>query len=108
MAKIDDILKSGTTRGVVIGLGVAAAAPLALAAASTYGRPAARAAIKAGLVLYDKGQETVAEMGEVFEDLVAEARAEIDESAHRPEAAEPAADEPAAPETDTTGRPDDR
>ena len=42
-------------------------------------RPLARAAIKSGLLFLNKSRETVAEMGEVVEDLVAEARAEIDE-----------------------------
>jgi Protein of unknown function (DUF5132) len=36
--------------------------------------------IKSGILLYEKGRETVAEFGEVVEDLVAEARAEIQEA----------------------------
>jgi capsid protein len=42
-------------------------------------KPAAKAAIKGGLVLYEKGKETFAEVGEVVEDIVAEAKAELDE-----------------------------
>jgi hypothetical protein len=43
-------------------------------------KPVAKAAIKGGLVLFEKGKETFAEMGEVVEDLVAEAKAEISEA----------------------------
>jgi hypothetical protein len=77
-------IKDETAKGLAIGLGVAVLAPLALTALSGFGRPAARAAIKAGLIMYEKGRETFAEMGEVFDDLVAEARAEM----HPPPATE--------------------
>jgi Protein of unknown function (DUF5132) len=40
------------------------------------------------LTLYEKGRERFARWGEVFEDLVAEARSELDEEA-RQNAAEP-------------------
>jgi hypothetical protein len=40
-------------------------------------RPIAKSAIKTGVILFDKGREAAAEMGEVFEDLIAEARAEL-------------------------------
>ena len=65
-------------KGVAIGLGAALLAPLALVAMSGVGRPAARAAIKTGLLMFEKGRETMAELGEVVEDLIAEARAEIE------------------------------
>ena len=55
-------------------------APVALAALSGVGRPLARAVIKSGIILYEKGRETAAEFGEVMEDLVAEARAEIQQA----------------------------
>jgi hypothetical protein len=42
------------------------------------GRPVAKATIKGGLALYMKGRVKSAEWGEVIEDLVAEARAELD------------------------------
>ena len=37
------------------------------------------AAIKSGMLLFEKGRETVEEIGEVVEDLIAEAQAEIEE-----------------------------
>jgi Protein of unknown function (DUF5132) len=80
MALLDDLLKGETAKGLAIGLGVAILAPVALAALSGVGRPLARAVIKSGILLYEKGRETVAEFGEVVEDLVAEARAELQEA----------------------------
>lgn len=80
MPKIDDLLKSGTPFGVAIGLGaavLAAAIVPALPALARAGRPAARAAIKSGLVLIEKGREVMAEATEDFEDLLAEVRAEL-------------------------------
>ena len=53
-------------------------------------RPLAKAGIKTGLAMYGKGKEAVAETVEVFEDLTAEARAELaaEAAAARPTAAE--------------------
>jgi uncharacterized protein YbjQ (UPF0145 family) len=42
-------------------------------------RPAARSAIKAGLLAWEKGKEAAAEIGEVMGDLVAEVRDELRE-----------------------------
>ncbi|HYZ84189.1 MAG TPA: DUF5132 domain-containing protein [Bryobacteraceae bacterium] len=42
------------------------------------GRPLAKATIKGGLLVYQKGRLMAAEMGEVVEDLFAEARAELE------------------------------
>lgn len=75
---LQDLLKSETSRGVAIGIASAIVAPLILPALAGIGRPLARAAIKGGIVLYEKTRETAAEMAEVFEDLVAEARAELE------------------------------
>lgn len=41
-------------------------------------RPLAKATIKGGLVLYQKGRVKAAELGEAMEDLVAEAKAELE------------------------------
>jgi hypothetical protein len=71
---------SDKLKGFAAGVGLSLVTPLVLTALATVARPAARAAIKAGLVLYQRGREKVAEVGEVIEDLVAEAQAELDES----------------------------
>jgi hypothetical protein len=44
-----------------------------------------KAAIKGGIVLYDRSKESFAEVGEVVEDLVAEVKAELAEAADHPE-----------------------
>lgn len=80
MALLDDILKGDAGKGLAIGLGAALLAPVALAAMAGIARPLARAAIKSGIIVYEKGRETLAEFGEVMEDLAAEARAELEQS----------------------------
>jgi len=80
MAKVDDLLKNGTSLGVAIGLGaavIAAAIVPALPVIARAGRPAARAAIKSGLALVERGREVMAEASEELEDLLAEVRAEL-------------------------------
>lgn len=77
---IEDIFKSNTGKGIAIGVGVAILAPLVLPTVVKAARPLARAAIKSGLLLFEKGRETVAELGEVMDDLLAEAQAEIEQS----------------------------
>lgn len=49
-------------------------------AAGKVGKPLAKATIKGGIVLYEKGKGIVAEVGESLEDIVAEAKAELAES----------------------------
>jgi len=79
MAFIEDLLKSESTTGLAIGIGAAILVPVILPAVAALARPIARAAIKTGIIAYEKGREAIAEMGEVVEDLVAEARADIQE-----------------------------
>ena len=49
-------------------------------AASKVGKPLAKATVKGGIVLYEKGKGVIAEVGETLEDIVAEAKAELAES----------------------------
>lgn len=93
------LLNNDVAKGVAIGIGAALLAPLAFVALSGVGRPAARAAIKAGLLVFDKGRETVAELGEVVEDLIAEAQAEIESEREHSEPAAGAESPGAAEET---------
>jgi predicted DNA-binding antitoxin AbrB/MazE fold protein len=44
------------------------------------GKPLAKAAIKGGIVLYEKSKGVIAEVGETLEDIVAEAKAELAET----------------------------
>jgi hypothetical protein len=83
MALIEDMFKGNAITGLAIGLGAVLLAPAVLPALGRVLRPAAKAAIKGGIVLY---RETFAEIGEFASDLVAEARAELEAAP----AAEPA------------------
>lgn len=78
MGLVDDLRKNAAS-GLLIGVGAAVLAPVVLPILASIARPLAKATIKSGLMLYEKGRETLAEAGEMVEDLVAEARAEMDE-----------------------------
>ena len=75
MALVEDIFTGGTVAGIAVGLGAVLLAPTVLPAVARVLRPAAKAVIKGGLVVY---RETVSEIGEVANDLFAEARAELE------------------------------
>lgn len=80
MPKLDDLVKNSTPLGIAIGLGAAVLATAvlpALPAIVRASRPTARAAIKSGLVLLEKGREVMAEASEEFEDMMAEVKAEL-------------------------------
>jgi len=85
----------GLLTGLALGLGAAALAP----ALGRWTRPAAKAAIRAGLVAYERGRERLAELGETVEDLAAEVTAEM--AAERAGAAEPDGHDAAAPAAGT-------
>jgi hypothetical protein len=48
--------------------------------AGKIGKPLAKATIKGGIVLYEKGKGVLAEVGESIEDIIAEAKAELAEA----------------------------
>ena len=50
-------------------------------AAGQIGKPIAKATIKGGIVLYEKGKGVIAGVGESLEDIIAEAKAELAEEA---------------------------
>jgi hypothetical protein len=80
MALWNDLMKSDLTKGIAIGVAATAVTSLLAPALAGVGRPLARTAIKTGIILYERGRELVAEMGETFDDLVAEVRAELSEA----------------------------
>jgi hypothetical protein len=90
---IEDFFKSNTGKGIAIGIGVAVLAPLVLPTVARAARPLARAAIKSGLLFFEKGRETAAELGEVIDDLLAEAQAEIEQSQQAADNVEDATEE---------------
>lgn len=97
MAATNDMLKGGLWTGLAVGAALMLG-PVLVPALGRIVKPAAKSAIKAGIVLYDRGRETVAHLAEMAEDVVAEARAEMaEEAAVMAEAAAEVAEEvPAA------------
>jgi hypothetical protein len=83
MAFFDDVLKGGLP-GVLVGVGVALAAPLLLPVAAAGARPLAKALIKGGLIVAARVREVVAEAGEQLSDLVAEVQEENARAATAP------------------------
>lgn len=63
---------------LIAGLAGGLLAPLVLPRLERNIRPAAKSAFKAGIALYERGRERAAEIGELAEDLLAEARAEYE------------------------------
>ena len=78
MAGIDDLFKGNIVTGLAVGVGVVILAPVIMPVLASVGRPLAKSIIKSGMVLYEKGRETAAELGEVLEDLIAEAKVELE------------------------------
>jgi len=71
-------LKGNIVSGLAIGIGSAIIAPLVIPALSKAAKPLAKAAIKGGLVLYETSKEKLAEAQELMDDLLAEAKAELE------------------------------
>jgi hypothetical protein len=74
---IKELMKNPTVKSTAIGIGVAVLVPVAVTYLAPLMRPVARSTLKAGLVTVEKGREMIAELGEIFEDLVAEVREEM-------------------------------
>ena len=77
MALIDDFLTKKNGVSLVIGVGAAILAPVVIPAVIRIARPAIKAAVKSGIIAYERGREAAAELSEAAEDLVAEAKAEV-------------------------------
>jgi len=75
MAFWNNGVKLGT--GLAIGVGALILAPTVVPAVAAILKPLAKAAIKSGFIVYEKGKEVVAETIEILEDLAAEAKAEL-------------------------------
>jgi hypothetical protein len=54
--------------------------PILVPVVAGVGKPIAKATIKGGILLYEKGRGVIAEAGETLEDIFAEAKAELAES----------------------------
>lgn len=54
--------------------------PVIIPVAGKVAKPVAKATIKGGIILYEKGKGVLAEAGETFESIIAEAKAELAEA----------------------------
>jgi hypothetical protein len=79
MALIEDMFKGNAVTGIAVGVAAAVLGPTLFPAIGRMLRPAAKTVIKGGMMLYE---QTVAGIGDLTGDLVAEARIELDESRH--------------------------
>lgn len=79
MALFNNGWKGNILSGLAIGIGATIIAPVVLPVLASAVKPIAKAAIKSGIMLYERGKETVAEVSEIIEDIVAEAKAEMSE-----------------------------
>ncbi len=84
MAKITDFVEDAGAPGIIAGIGAVILAPVVVPVVTGVGKPIAKSLIKGGLVLYEKSKGAFAELGESWEDMVAEARAELAESKQLP------------------------
>jgi hypothetical protein len=104
---VQDLFKNNVVTVLGIGIVAAVLVPIALPVIARAAKPLAKAMVKSGIIVYEKGREAVAELGEVMEDVVAEAKAEIEQE-HAAQAVVPAqamvpvADVAAKPGTETT------
>ncbi len=80
---LEDVADTIGVPGLVAGVSAVILAPLLIPAVAKVGKPIARAAIKGSIVAYQKAKGVVDEAGEVFEDLVAEAKVELAEQSEK-------------------------
>lgn len=79
MALIEDMFKGNALTGVAVGAAALFLGPTILPTIGRALRPVAKTVIKGGIVLY---RETVAGIGELTTDLVAEAKSELEHDGH--------------------------
>lgn len=77
MALTDIIPRGNIWTGIAIGAGLLVA-PVVVPALAGAARPLLKAVLKGSIMLYEKGREMVAEVSELAEDLVEEAKAEVE------------------------------
>ncbi|BAT54389.1 unknown protein [Nostoc sp. NIES-3756] len=84
MPKITDFVEEAGAPGLIAGIGAVLLAPVLIPVVAGIGKPIAKTIIKGGLVAYEKSKGAFAELGETWEDIVAEAKAELAESQETP------------------------
>lgn len=77
MAQLDELAKNDFARGLAIGLAAAVLIPAAAVVLAPYWRPAARSALKVGILALEKAREAGAELAELVEDVAAEVQEDL-------------------------------
>src|SRR3954451_15703983 len=80
MALLEDLLEGNMGTGLAAGIGIAILGPLLAPVIADVVRPLAKTTIKASLLAFDAGREGLARLNEALDDLVADARAELEQS----------------------------
>jgi hypothetical protein len=84
MPKITDLVEDAGAPGIIAGIGAVLLAPVLIPVVAGIGKPIAKSIIKGGIVAYEKSRGAFAELGETWEDIVAEAKAELAENRETP------------------------
>ncbi len=82
--KIVDFVEDAGAPGVIASIGAVLLAPVLIPAVAGVGKPLVKSIIKGGIAAYEKSKGTFAELGETWEDMIAEARAELAEEKQKP------------------------
>ena len=69
MAILDELLESKVVTGLAVGIGAAILTPVIVPIVTGALRPVAKSVIKGGILLYEKGRETGAELAETLEGI---------------------------------------
>lgn len=79
MLKITDLMENAGKHRLIVGVGAVLLAPVVIPVVANIGKPVAKSIIKGSMVAYEKSKGAFAELGESWEDIVAEAKAELTE-----------------------------
>ena len=82
--KITDFVEDAGAPGIIAGIGAVLLAPIVIPVVAGIGKPLAKSIIKGTIVAYEKSRGAFAELGETWEDMVAEAKAELAEDRETP------------------------
>lgn len=82
--KITDFVEEAGAPGIIAGIGAVLLAPVVIPVVAGVGKPLAKSLIKGGIVLFEKSKGAFAELGETWEDMVAEAKAELADEKNLP------------------------
>jgi hypothetical protein len=82
--EIGDFVEEAGAPGLIAGISAVLLAPVLLPVVAGVGKPLVKSVVKGGIFAYKKTRGALAEAGETWDDLVAEARAELAEGKQNP------------------------